>query len=295
MKARLLVIVGPTASGKTQLAIELATHFQTEILMADSRQVYKELNIGTAKPGLEERKGIRHHFVDHVSIHDSYNAGIYAREANEILDSLFKNNPVAIMAGGTGLFIKAAIEGLNDLPQANVVLRQQLQEQLKIKGTAVLADQLKILDPVYVATADLSNHQRLIRALEVCLVSGKPFSSFFKSNRDVKPYDIVYLGLDLPRTLLYRRINERADKMMKEGFPEEAKALLPFKDYNALQTVGYKELFAHLEGNYSLKKAVDLIKQHTRNYAKRQMTWFRKIEGVHWFEEADIGKVLEII
>jgi len=295
MKARLLVIVGPTASGKTKLAIELATHFRTEILSADSRQVYKELNIGTAKPDKAERQGIPHHFIDHVSIHDSYNAGIYGREANEVLENLFKNNPVAVMAGGTGLFVKAALDGLDDLPQADEELRQQLQKQLESKGIIVLADQLKILDPVYAASADLSNPQRLIRALEVCLISGKPFSSFAQNKKAERPYDIVYIGLDLPRPLLYQRINERVDKMMEQGFLDEAKTLLSYKDINALQTVGYKELFAHLEGKYSLEKAIDLIKQHTRNYAKRQMTWFRKIEGVHRFEEADLGKVLGLL
>lgn len=271
----LIIICGPTASGKTDYAIELARHFNTEILSADSRQVYKEMSVGTAKPASEKLAEIPHHFINHCSIHDEYNAGIYEKEAIVLLSDLFKKHQVVIAAGGTGLYIKALCEGLDDLPKANEVLRRQLQKELDDNGIDFLFNKLQNLDFEGSKTIDSKNPHRIMRALELVMGTGNSILNL-KTNPNIeRPFKIVKVMMDVDRETLYQRINARVDDMIRRGLVEEARNLFPFKNLKALQTVGYCELFEYFEGNCSLPEAIEKIKQHTRNYAKRQMTWFR--------------------
>jgi len=271
----LIIVCGPTASGKTDFAIQLAQYFKTEILSADSRQVYTEISIGTAKPSLEQLTLVPHHFINHCAINDTYNAGIFEKEALLVLYNLFEKHNVVIAAGGTGLYIKALCQGLDDLPVANENLRQQLQNELDEKGVDYLFTQLQKLDIEGSKTLDSKNPHRVMRALELVITSGKSIIKLKTNSAHVRPFKIIKIMMDIDRETLYQRINNRVDDMIKEGLVEEAKNLFPFKNLKALQTVGYSELFDYFEGNCSLPQAIDKIKQHTRNYAKRQLTWFR--------------------
>ena len=272
----LIIVCGPTASGKTDFAIELARHFHTEILSADSRQVYFEMDIGTAKPSAHQLTTIPHHFINHCSIHKTYNAGIYEKEALQLLDKLFQKHDVIIAAGGTGLYIKALTEGLDDLPIANEILRIQLQKELDENGVDFLFNKLQKLDAEGSKTVDNKNPHRIIRALELVMESGQSILKI-KTNPNIeRPFKIIKVMMDVDRETLYKRINKRVDEMLTEGLVDEARNLFPFKNLKALQTVGYSELFGYFDGKYSLPEAIEKIKQHTRNYAKRQMTWFRK-------------------
>ncbi len=276
VKKKLIIIGGPTASGKTDCAIQLAQHFGTEILSADSRQFYKEMSIGTAKPQLSDLAKVKHHFIGNLSIKDAYSVGNFERDALAVLETIFEKNDTAIMVGGTGLYIRAVCEGLNVFPDVPLSIRDEFEEIFKNQGIEPLQKLLQAVDYAYFTKADIQNPMRLIRALSVWKVSGKPFSSFLSGDKIERNFTPIYIALDLPRAVLYDRINRRVDAMMAEGLLEEAKTLYPFRDLNALQTVGYTELFAHFDGDMTLDEAVDKIKQHTRNYAKRQMTWFRK-------------------
>lgn len=276
IKKKLIVVGGPTASGKTALAIELAQQFGTEIVSADSRQFYKEMSIGTAKPTPHELAQAKHHFIDNLSIHDSYSVGDFERDALAVLKTIFEKNDTAIMVGGTGLYIRAVCEGLDEFPDVPLSIRQEFEAIFEKEGLEPLQKLLEEVDYKYFTEVDIHNSVRLIRALSVWKVSGQPFSSFRSATKVVRDFEPVFKTIDLPRPVLYDRINRRVDMMMSEGLLEEARKLYPFKHLNALQTVGYTELFAHFDGQLTLEEAVDKIKQHSRNYAKRQTTWFKK-------------------
>lgn len=295
MKKLLVVVAGPTAVGKTATTIELAKHFNTEILSADSRQFYKELAIGTAKPSPEELSQIPHHFIDSLSITEPYSAANFESDALKLLTTLFKKHNVIFVCGGTGLFIKALLEGLDDIPSADESIRIELEISYTEKGIEFLQNELKKVDIESFNTIDISNKQRIIRALEVYKATGKPFSSFKTNTKQKREFESLQLILDLPREQLYNRINQRVDAMMQQGLLKEAESVFEFKQANALQTVGYKELFDFFENKITLEEAIDKIKQHTRNLAKRQLTWFRKDETSHWFNPSQTKEMIALI
>lgn len=280
----LLTIVGPTAIGKTRMAIALATHFGTEILSCDSRQFFKELRIGTAVPSAEELMAAPHHFIQHKSIFEAYSVGDFERDAIALLDKLFKKHDVVVMVGGSGLYAKAIIDGLDDFPEVDEVIRQELNEAYVQKGIEYLQELLKTLDEVQYNQMDVQNPQRLIRALEVCRASGKPYSSFLQRKEKQRDFISVQIGLTADRTEVYERINKRVDMMLEEGLLIEAQNMMPYKHLNALQTVGYKELFSFFEGECSFEAAIEAIKMNTRRFAKRQFTWFQKDKRIKWFD-----------
>jgi len=285
MKTKLLIsIVGPTAIGKTALSIKLAQKFNSEILSADSRQFYKEIPIGTAAPSDEELAAAPHHFIHHRGIEDDYSVGDFEREAVEKLDELYKEHDVIILVGGSGLYIKSLIEGLDNFPEIDQEIREQLNVRLENEGLEPLKAELNELDPEYYKKIDQDNPHRVIRALEVCLGSGKTFSSFLDQPKAVRNFKTITIGLTAPREEIYERINLRVDSMMDEGLMEEAQVLYPKRKLNALNTVGYKELFSFFNGEIDLETAVEKIKMNTRRYAKRQLTWFRKSEETTWFD-----------
>ncbi|MEZ4721885.1 MAG: tRNA (adenosine(37)-N6)-dimethylallyltransferase MiaA [Flavobacteriales bacterium] len=273
---KLIVIGGPTASGKTKLAIELAQQLDGEIINGDSRQFYRGLNIGTAKPNAEEQRSIPHHFIDIKDPEEDYNAGEFELDVVEFLSSYFKRKEFAILVGGSGLYINAVVNGFDKLPSQDQTLRQKWSESLEGKGIESLQIALRKLDPEYYNIVDLNNPQRLIRALEVCESTGRPYSSFRSSSIQERSFKIKGFWLNPPRDKLYTRINKRVEQMMFDGLLDEVQSNLPYRHCNALQTVGYAELFDFLDGKTDLSYAVDKIMQHTRNYAKRQVTWFKK-------------------
>lgn len=278
----LLVVAGPTASGKTALGIQLAQYYHTEILSADSRQFYKEMEIGTAKPSLEERVMAPHHFVDSLSIEQAYNVGDFERDALTFLEQFYQESDLAILVGGSGLYIKAVCEGLDVFPPVSAGVREGLIQVLEDQGIEKLQEELAVADPIYYNKVDRSNPHRLIRALEICRSTGQAFSSFQGKGRAIRPFKTLTIAINWERTELYARINKRVDWMIQVGLVEEAKALYPYQQFNALQTVGYRELFDHFNGLTDLHTAIELIKRNTRRYAKRQLTWLRKQEGVFW-------------
>jgi len=284
MKPVLLVLAGPTASGKTSLSIDLAQHFKAEIISCDARQFYREMNIGTAKPTDKEQNTVKHHFINNLSIFDSYSVGDYEKDVLTFLESHFKNKKIAIMVGGSGLFMRTVCEGVDVFPDIPASYRADLQTLFHEKGIAVLQEELKEKDPDYFEKVDQKNPHRLIRALEVCRFSGKAYSSFLGMGKVVRPFDVIKIGLNWDKQILHNRVNERVDKMMSEGLLDEARSLFEHKNLNALQTVGYQELFSYLDGKISIGEAVEQIKLNTRHYAKRQMTWFKKEKDMNWFD-----------
>src|SRR5690606_10314828 len=292
---KLIVVVGPTAVGKTALAISLAKHFRTEIISADSRQFYREMSIGTAKPTAEELAQAPHHFIDSHSIAEEYSAGDFERDALDLLDKLFEQHEYVVMVGGSGLFVRSVCEGLDDLPKAPVEVRNRLNTIFEMEGIEPLQQRLKTIDPAYYQSADVDNPQRVIRALEVYEATGKPFSSFLVKATAKRSFEIITIGLNMERERLYERINLRVDKMMEEGLLEEVKSLVAYRDKPALLTVGYAELFAYLDGVLSLEDAVDKSKQNSRRYAKRQITWVKKYGGTVWFEPGNLEDILAFI
>lgn len=284
MKKWLIAVVGPTASGKTDLSIELAENFKTEIISADSRQFYRELNIGVAKPSPEQLSKVSHHFIGHLSILDPYNAGKFEADALALLDSLFRTHDVVILTGGSGLFVKAVLEGFDKIPPVDEYSKNRARQAFREKGITFLQEELQIADPAYLQHTDPKNPVRLIRALEVFYSTGKPFSSFHLQKKTERSFQTIQIGLDVPRAILYERIDTRIEEMIRNGLPDEAKNLFAFRHLEALQTVGYAELFDFLEGKNSFDEAVALIRQHSRNFAKRQMTWFNKMKGIRWME-----------
>lgn len=281
-----IVIVGPTAVGKTAVAIQLAKRFTTEIISADSRQCYREMNIGVARPSQEELNAVPHHFIASHSIQEEVNAGIFEQYALTKTKTLFEKYPVIVMTGGTGLYIKAFCEGIDEMPAIPADVREGIIQSYELNGLSWLQKEVQKKDPVFWQTAEQQNPQRLMRALEFVTATGKSITTFRAGKKAVRPFRIIQIGLEMPREWLNRRINERVNLMMENGLLEEVTNLFPYRHLNALQTVGYQELFEYLEGNIDLKKAKELIQQHTRQYAKRQMTWFKKNSSIHWIDAA---------
>lgn len=278
----LISIVGPTAIGKTSLAIGLAKLYGTEIISADSRQFYKEMHIGTAVPSEEELKEAKHHFIQNKSIHDTYTVGDFEKEALATLKELFKNHDVVIMVGGSGLYVDAIILGLDHFPDVPLEVRNSLNNLFKEKGITPLQKELKEKDPEYYLQVDLENPVRLIRAIGVCRVSGQPYSSFLNNEKIVRDFKTITIGIQAPRDIVYERINNRVDIMIQDGLVKEVEKLLPYKNLNALKTVGYTELFSFLENECTLEEAIEKIKMNTRRFAKRQGTWFKKNPSITW-------------
>ncbi len=291
----LILICGPTAIGKTDIAIQLAKQMDTEIISADSRQFYREMNIGTARPSSEQLGAAKHHLVGHLSIHDVYNISRFEMDSLSILRDLFKTHDHAILCGGSGLYINALCRGIDDLPDADDSLRNRLNQQLKEEGISPLQCELKALDPEYYAEVDLNNPKRLMRAIEVCRQSGKKYSELRKNKNIKRDFNIIKIGLNTKREILYERIGRRTEQMIASGLVEEARGLYEQRELNALNTVGYKEIFNYLEGKWSLPLAIEKIKTHTRHYAKRQLTWFKKDPGIHWFKPDEFDRVLQFI
>lgn len=294
-KKTLIAIVGPTAVGKTAMAISLAQYFKTEIISADSRQFYREMSIGTAKPDAKELAAAPHHFINSHSISQDYSAGDFEREALLRLNELFRQHDVVIMVGGSGLFVRALCEGLDDLPKAGEEVRERLNNEMAQLGIEKMKERLNAIDPAYYQVADVDNPQRVVRALEVFEATGKPMSFYHKKDVDKRPFDILTIGLNMERSQLYARINLRVDRMIENGLLEEVKSLIPFRSKPALLTVGYAELFDYLDGNISLEDAVDKIKQNSRRYAKRQITWFKKYGDTVWFQPTETGDIIDFI
>ncbi len=292
---RLIVIVGPTGSGKTDLSIRLALHYRAPILSTDSRQVYRGMPIGTAQPTEEQLKAVEHHFIASHDINDRLNCGEYEVQALACLENLFSEHDDVVAVGGSGLYVRALCEGMDDLPQADEALRQELERRYAAEGLEALAGQLRELDPTYYEAVDRSNPARVIRALEVCLQTGRPYSAQRTGTRRERPFRIVKIGVDLPREELYDRINRRVDAMIAEGLEDEARRMYPFRALNALQTVGYREFFDYFDGRTSYEEAVEQIKRNTRHYAKRQLTWFRRDPEIRWFAPADDAAMIEYI
>ena len=283
-KKCLITVVGPTAIGKTAMAIELAKYFNCEIISADSRQFFKEMTIGTAVPDKEELAAAKHHFIQNISIKDNYTVGDFERDAVNKLEELYANNNFTVLVGGSGLYIDAVLKGFDDFPEVSPEIRQKLVTQYELQGISYLQEELKQRDPEHYENVAKENPQRLMRALEVCIASGKPYSSFLNIKKNSRQFTPIAIGLMAERQLMYDRINERVDIMIANGLIEEAKALYPYKNLNALQTVGYRELFNHFDGEYTLDFAVEEIKKNTRRFAKRQMTWFKRNDAVQWFD-----------
>jgi tRNA dimethylallyltransferase len=291
----LIVVVGPTAIGKTAMAIRLAKHFHTEIISADSRQFFKEMEIGTAKPSKEELAEAPHHFINSNSVQTLLSTGDFEDQALHKLESLFQNHDVAIMVGGSGLYIDAVCNGLDKLPDIDLNIREELNERFAREGISFIQTLLKEYDPEYFTKVDQSNPQRMIRGVEFFRSTGQKLSSFLTSSKKQRPFNIIKIGLNTDRAVLYERINHRVDQMLESGLVEEVRTLLPFRKYNALNTVGYSEIFDYMDGVLSLPEAIDKIKQNTRRFAKRQLTWFRKDDTTAWFEPDETNRIIEYL
>jgi tRNA dimethylallyltransferase len=291
----LLVLAGPTAVGKTDLSIRLAQYFDTEIISADSRQFYREMNIGTAKPSPAELQLVKHHLIDSHSIAQEYSVGQYERDVLEILAQIYQKKNIAWLVGGSGLYIRAICEGMDEMPTIDFQIREGLNNRLITSGLGDLLLELAQLDPLYYAQVDKANPQRVLRALEVCLASGKPYSDFRKNQKAPRGFKIIKIGLDRPREELYARIDARMDLMLEQGLLTEAQNLLPYQQHNALQTLGYQEIYGHLAGEYDWNETVRLLKRNSRRYAKRQLTWFRRENDINWFHPANFEQILAFI
>ncbi len=294
-KKTLVVVLGPTAAGKTDVAIRLAQQLNTEIISADSRQFYREIPLGTAAPSKEQLALVPHHFVGNLSLQQDYNVSQYENEVLLLLENKFREHDVMILTGGSGLYIDAVCKGIDQLPDPDPEIRKSLQEKWQQQGITALQKQLQQLDPEFYGQVDRQNPKRLLRALEVCLQTGKKYSELRKNNPQERDFRILKIGLNLPREQLYDRINRRVDSMMKNGWLEEAESMFPFRHLNALNTVGYKELFAFLEGKMTLDEAVEKIKTSTRRYAKRQLTWFKKGKDIRWFSPEEEEAIFQYV
>ena len=294
-RGTLVVVVGPTGSGKSALAVKLATHLCAPIISTDSRQVFRGMPIGTAQPTREELAAVKHYFIADREVEDDFNCGKYETEALALLERLFTENDYVVAVGGSGLYVQALCEGMDDLPDADPALRENLKQRLEREGLESLVDELRTLDPAYAEEVDLCNPARVMRALEVCLATGRPYSEQRKGVTAERPFNIVKIGTDMPRDVLYDRINRRVDMMVKEGLEVEARTMYPKRHLNALQTVGYRELFEYFDGNCSFEEAVELVKRNSRHYAKRQLTWFRRDAQTAWFNPSDLDAILEYI
>ena len=291
----LIVVVGATGSGKTDLSLRLATHFAAPILSTDSRQVYRGIPIGTAQPTAEQLAAVEHHFIASHELTDNFNCGEYETQALACLEALFRKHDVVVAVGGSGLYIQALCEGMDDLPQADEELRQSLMERLQSEGIESLLADLEHLDPEYYAQVDRQNPSRVLRAVEVCLQTGKPYSSLRTGERRKRDFRIVKVGIDWEREALYDRINRRVDMMIDEGLEAEARSVYHLRQHNSLQTVGYREMFEYFDGKISREEAIELIKRNSRRYAKRQMTWFRRDSEIRWFSPEEADAMLEFL
>jgi tRNA dimethylallyltransferase len=294
MRKTCIVIVGPTAVGKTSIALQVAQHFNTQIISADSSQCFKELNIGVAKPTAEELQLVKHYFINSHSIHDEMNTAVFEKYALKSINEIFKTKDIAVMVGGTGLYVKTFCHGIDKVPEVKPAIKEKVIADYEWEGLAWLKSEVEKVDPLYYSKGEIDNPHRLMRALEVKLSTGKSIIEFQTHNNKVRDFDIIKIGLDMPRELLYDRINARVDVMIENGLVAEVESLVQFKKLNALQTVGYRELFDFLDDDMSLEYAIQMIKQNTRNYAKRQLTWFKKDEEVNWYD-VDFDKVLASI
>ena len=298
MQNTLVVIVGPTGIGKTKVAIDLANHFKTEIISADSRQVFKEITIGTAAPTNEELTQAKHHLIAHKSLEDYYSAWEFEQDVLHLSEQLFnpnnQTNPI-ILVGGSMMYVDAVCKGIDDIPTIDPTLRDEVMAQFNEVGLEGMRRQLKQLDPVYYEQIDLKNAKRVIHAVEICLMAGQPYSTLRTNSVKERPFRIIKIGLDLTREILYNRINQRVDKMVESGLVDEVKSVLHLRHLNSLNTVGYKEIIQFLDGEITLDEAVELIKRNTRRYAKRQLTWFRKDQSTQWFEPNETNKVIEYL
>ena len=291
----LIVVVGPTGSGKSALAVELAKHYGAPIISTDSRQVYRRLPIGTAQPTADELAAAKHYFIADREVEDNFNCGRYETEALALLEELFKDNRYVVAVGGSGLYVKALCEGMDSLPEADDAVREMLKSRLESEGIGSLVEELRRLDPKYAVEVDLCNPARVMRALEVCLTTGKPYSEQRSGTVAERWFNIVKIGTDMPRDVLYERIDRRVDMMVEEGLVEEARAMYPKRALNSLQTVGYREMFDYFDGTISLAEAIELVKRNSRRYAKRQLTWFRRDESIGWFAPTDLEHIIEFI
>ena len=291
----LIVLTGPTAVGKTAVSLDIAKHFGIPVINADSRQIFKELIIGTARPTETEMQEVRHYFVGTLSIDDYYSASLYEQQVLELLDKEFQSHDYALLSGGSMMYIDAVCDGIDDIPTIDDDTRALMKQRLKEEGLEALVEELKRLDPEYYEIVDRQNPRRVVHALEICVMTGKTYTSFRKRSKKERPFRIIKIGLDRPREELYNRINARVDKMMSDGLLDEVKALYPEKELNALNTVGYKELFDYLDGRWPLKEAVERIKGNTRRYARKQLTWYKKDEQIRWFHPDDKHSIINFI
>lgn len=294
-RGNLIVIGGPTGSGKSALAVEVAKHFSAPIISTDSRQVFRNMAIGTAQPTTEELAAVKHYFIADREVEDDFNCSRYEVEALALLDRLFAEHKYVVAVGGSGLYIQALCSGMDALPEADEALREELKQRLSNEGVESLFAELQRLDPAYAEVVDRCNPARVMRALEVCISSGKPYSEQRSGTIAERPFNIIKIATDMPRDILYERINRRVDIMVEEGLIEEVRNLYPKRELNALQTVGYRELFDHFDGKCSMEEAIELIKRNSRRYAKRQMTWFRRDEEFAWFSPSDLDAIIEHI
>lgn len=291
----LIVIVGPTGSGKTDLSIRVAEHYHCPIISTDSRQFYQGIPIGTAQPDKEQLQRAEHHFIASHRLEDEFNCGAYEVAALERLEQLFVSHDRVVAVGGSGLYVKALCDGMDDLPEVDPALRQQLAEQLRNEGLESMAEQLRQLDPDFYEVVDRRNPARVLRALEVCVSTGKPYSSLRTGERRERPFRIVKVGVTMDRAVLYERIDRRVDMMIEQGLEQEARAVYPLRCLNSLQTVGYREMFDYFDGTISREEAIELIKRNSRRYAKRQLTWFNRDEQIRWFEPSQTDDILAYI
>jgi tRNA dimethylallyltransferase len=292
---RLIVLVGPTAVGKTTVAIQLAEHFKTEIISADSRQIYKELEIGTAKPTEQELKQIKHHFINTHSIEQTYDAGSYERDALERIDELFKKYDTLILCGGSGLYVKAVLEGFDEMPEIPAGTRAKIMNEYELKGLTWLQEKVREVDPDYFSEVDIKNPHRLVRALELHSAEGKSLKELRTKRKVNRPFEVVKIGLEVEREELYRRIDSRMDEMIATGLFEEAEQFYPKQNLNALQTVGYREIFGFIEKQYDREEAIRLLKRNSRRYAKRQLTWFNRDKEIKWFNPNQVTEMISLL
>ena len=295
MEKTLIVITGPTAVGKTALCLEIAKHFDIPIINADSRQIYKELRIGTASPTSEQMQQVPHFFVGSLSLNDYYSASLFEQQVLECLEQQFLTSDYALLSGGSMMYIDAVCDGIDDIPTIDDETRTLMKQRLADEGLEALVEELRRLDPEYYEIVDRQNPRRVVHALEICTMTGKTYTSFRKREKRQRPFQIIKIGLNRPREELYDRINQRVDQMMADGLLEEAKSLYPLRHLNALNTVGYKELFDHLEGRWPLEEAVERIKGNTRRYARKQLTWYKKDERVKWFHPQETKQIISYI